>query len=330
MECARAGDPVSLRPRQCRRPAARVTTPDRGRCSPPRWSAGRSGSLAAVGWRCSPACTCRGISAGASSSSSRWRRRAVSRSRCSSRPGWSRSDQCAPSSRSVRSRPVPALLLALGAARLLRVGRFALDRRRGGERWRSVSNPAGRSSSEIRRIVLRQLEAATSELKSIGDPESDEAVHDARRRVKKIRAVIRLVRPALDKTLSRRGQGSARREPPARTGRRRSGHHRHARCSSRAATTRLLPKRVVASLRAGLIERGSQTDRQADSDHVLQTAAGTLRGRAPSRQALAAADGRLRRARSRSRGKLPPGAQSDARGLDAADRRPLSHVAAAT
>ena len=55
-------------------------------------------------------------------------------------------------------------------------------------------------SSEVRRIVLRQLDLATSELKSIGDPESDEAIHDARRRVKKIRAVIRLVRPVLDKT----------------------------------------------------------------------------------------------------------------------------------
>ena len=38
-------------------------------------------------------------------------------------------------------------------------------------------------SSEIRRIVLRQLEDATSELTSVGDPESDEAIHSARRRV---------------------------------------------------------------------------------------------------------------------------------------------------
>src|SRR6185503_18510389 len=57
----------------------------------------------------------------------------------------------------------------------------------------------GRSvASEIRRIVLRQIEAATVGLKAIGDPESDEAIHDARRRVKKIRAVIRLVRPVMD------------------------------------------------------------------------------------------------------------------------------------
>ena len=50
-------------------------------------------------------------------------------------------------------------------------------------------------SSEVRRIVLRQLDRAVDELTAIGDPESDEAIHDARRRVKKIRAIIRLVRP---------------------------------------------------------------------------------------------------------------------------------------
>src|SRR5882672_10611249 len=54
-------------------------------------------------------------------------------------------------------------------------------------------------AQEVRRLVLRQLEIAISELRTVGDPESDEAIHDARRRVKKIRAVIRLVQPALDK-----------------------------------------------------------------------------------------------------------------------------------
>ena len=52
---------------------------------------------------------------------------------------------------------------------------------------------------EVRRIVLLQLDLARSELTTIGDPESDEAIHDARRRVKKIRAVLRLIRPVLDK-----------------------------------------------------------------------------------------------------------------------------------
>src|SRR4029079_1578813 len=54
-------------------------------------------------------------------------------------------------------------------------------------------------SNEVRGIGLKQLEAAISELHSVGDPQSDDAVHDARRRVKKIRAIIRLGRPVLDK-----------------------------------------------------------------------------------------------------------------------------------
>ena len=37
-------------------------------------------------------------------------------------------------------------------------------------------------ASEIRRIVLRQIEAATVGLKAISDPESDKAVHDAHQR----------------------------------------------------------------------------------------------------------------------------------------------------
>jgi len=135
----------------------------------------------------------------------------------------------------------------------------------------------GRSvASEIRRIVLRQIEAATVELKAIGDPESDEAVHDARRRVKKIRAVIRLVQPALGKTsrvVDKDLRDVSRLLAPVADG------------QGIIATldtlekryNRLLPKTLVARLRTRLIDRGSQTDRQADSDHVLQVAAGTLR-----------------------------------------------------
>jgi len=131
-------------------------------------------------------------------------------------------------------------------------------------------------SSEIRRIVLRQLETATSELKTIGDPESDEAIHDARRRVKKIRAVIRLARPVLDKTcrvVDKDLRDVSRLLAPVADG---QGviatlnqlEHRY---------RKALPKRVVASIRARLVDRGARTDRQAGSDRVLQTAAGTLR-----------------------------------------------------
>jgi hypothetical protein len=135
----------------------------------------------------------------------------------------------------------------------------------------------GRSvASEIRRIVLRQIEAATDGLKAIGDPESDEAVHDARRRVKKIRAIIRLVRPALGKpsrAVDKDLRDVSRLLAPVADG---QGIIATLDALGRRYD-RLLPKQLLASIRTRLIDRGSQTDRQADSDHVLQAAAGTLR-----------------------------------------------------
>ena len=119
--------------------------------------------------------------------------------------------------------------------------------------------PGKSVASEIRRIVLRQIEAATVGLKAIGDPESDEAVHDARRWVKKIRAVIRLVRPSLGKTsrvVDKDLRDVSRLLAPVADG------------QGIIATldalkkryNRLLPKPLVASLRTRLIDRGSQTD----------------------------------------------------------------------
>jgi CHAD domain-containing protein len=130
-------------------------------------------------------------------------------------------------------------------------------------------------SSEIRRIVLQQLDRATSELTAIGDPESDQAIHDARRRVKKIRAIIRLVRPVLDK--------AHRADPELR------------RVSKLLAPVadgqgvidtlnlmvkryrRELPKKMAVAIRNGLIDRSRQIDSKASKDGVLEQAQTTLR-----------------------------------------------------
>jgi CHAD domain-containing protein len=130
-------------------------------------------------------------------------------------------------------------------------------------------------SSEIRRIVLQQLDRATSELTSIGDPESDEAIHDARRRVKKIRAIIRLVRPVLDK--------AHRADPELR------------KVSKLLAPVadgqgvidtlnqllkryrRELPPKTAAAIRSDLVDRGRRIDSQASKDGVLEKAQVTLR-----------------------------------------------------
>jgi CHAD domain-containing protein len=130
-------------------------------------------------------------------------------------------------------------------------------------------------SSEVRRIVLRQLDLAASELVSVGDPESDEAVHDARRRVKKIRAIIRLVRPVLDKPF--RSDPDLRRVSrmlaPVADGKgvidTLSGLlHRY---------RKQLPRKTAAAIRSDLIAREKQIDRKAAEDGVLQEAKKTLR-----------------------------------------------------
>jgi CHAD domain-containing protein len=132
-------------------------------------------------------------------------------------------------------------------------------------------------SSEVRRIVLRQLDLATSELKSIGDPESDEAIHDARRRVKKIRAVIRLVRPVLDKTYRAGVDPDLRRVSkmlaPVADG---QGVVETLNVLARRYR-RALPRKAVAALRADLIEREKRIDAKADAQHVLQKATRALR-----------------------------------------------------
>ena len=131
-------------------------------------------------------------------------------------------------------------------------------------------------SNEVRRIVLKQLEAAISELHSVGDPQSDDAVHDARRRVKKIRAIIRLVRPVLDKeyrTVDRDLSTVSRLLAPVADGRGivetlKEIEHRY---------PASLPKRALAAARAGVLRNGARADRDAHARGILKIAAGTLR-----------------------------------------------------
>jgi len=129
-------------------------------------------------------------------------------------------------------------------------------------------------STEVRRIVLRQLDRATTELTAIGDPESDEAIHTARRRVKKIRAIMRLVRPVLT--------GANRVAPDLR------------RVSKMLAPVadgqgvidtlnqllrkyrRRVPARTAAAIRSDLVVRSRQIDSQAASAGVLEKARKTL------------------------------------------------------
>src|SRR6516165_1296521 len=131
-------------------------------------------------------------------------------------------------------------------------------------------------SSEIRRIVVKQLELATSELKSIGDPESNEAIHAARRRIKKIRAVIRLIEPVLNKAsreADKRLRDVNRMLAPVADGHEIVETLKHLGQKYGGG----LGPRTVALIRAGLVDREERTDRKIQSDGVLQTAADALR-----------------------------------------------------
>jgi len=131
-------------------------------------------------------------------------------------------------------------------------------------------------ASEVRRVVLRQIEVAISELHTVGDPESDEAIHDARRRVKKIRAVMRLVQPVLNKAyraVDRDLKNVSRMLAPVADGQGiivtlEALAHRY---------RKVLPKKTVASIRAGLRHRGARTDHEAEANGVIARAASTLR-----------------------------------------------------
>ena len=135
----------------------------------------------------------------------------------------------------------------------------------------------GRSiAHEVRRIVHKQLVLATRELQSVGTPQGDAAVHEARRHVKKIRAAAQLVQPALGDAfvpLDRRMRTAGRLLAPIADGEAVVGtidHLRH-------RFGRQIPRRTVASIRIALVERAARIDRKAELDRALGKAARLLR-----------------------------------------------------
>jgi CHAD domain-containing protein len=54
--------------------------------------------------------------------------------------------------------------------------------------------------TEVQRIVSEELDSAIEHLEGRGEPDRDEAIHEARKNVKKVRGVLRLVRPELGMT----------------------------------------------------------------------------------------------------------------------------------
>jgi hypothetical protein len=135
----------------------------------------------------------------------------------------------------------------------------------------------GRSiSSEVTRIVDKQLALAVEELRAVGDPRSDKAIHEARRHVKKVRAVIRLVQPALGDSYygaNTRMRIVSRMLAPIADGE--AVVDTMARLKQRYGTQ--LSRRTLVSIRTALVERSNRIDRKAQLDRVLPRAASILR-----------------------------------------------------
>jgi CHAD domain-containing protein len=129
---------------------------------------------------------------------------------------------------------------------------------------------------EARRIADRQLALAVERLSGVGDRRSDSAIHEARRHVKKVRALLRLVKPSLGDryyAANQRMRLANRMLAPIADGEgvieSLDGLHK-----SRA---RRLGAQTHRAIRAALVERAARTDRKAKLDRVVPRVAHILR-----------------------------------------------------
>lgn len=133
----------------------------------------------------------------------------------------------------------------------------------------------GRSlTTEIRRIADKQLRLAIRQLRTIGNPRADEIVHEARRHVKKVRALVRLMRPALGDAYdgsNRRLRVAGRLLAPVA-----DGEAVVDTLNRVAKAYPAVPHRTVATVRSALLDREARIDRKARLDRVLPRAAAVL------------------------------------------------------
>jgi CHAD domain-containing protein len=131
-------------------------------------------------------------------------------------------------------------------------------------------------ASEVKRIAAKQLALAIDELRTIGDSRSDGRIHEARRHAKKVRALLRLVQPAVADTyhaVNRRLAIANRMLGPIADGRAVVDTIAQLGNKYRARPAR----RALHSFRAALLQRAERIDRRAEHDRVLPIVAGLLR-----------------------------------------------------
>jgi len=130
--------------------------------------------------------------------------------------------------------------------------------------------------AEITRIVREEIDAAAGQLSGQGEANRDEAIHEARKNVKKIRGVLRLVQPELGEVY--RAENVRFRD----IGRKLS-HYRDAGAMLEAFDALLeahrdeLGRRKFPSIRRGLMRRKQEAEQEGNLDVVLRQIAATLR-----------------------------------------------------
>jgi CHAD domain-containing protein len=140
---------------------------------------------------------------------------------------------------------------------------------------------AGEAVAEgIKRIVLEEIDSATRLLDEASGHRRDSAIHEARKSVKKIRGVLRLIRPEL---------GRAYRDENARF--RELGHHLSELRDSAALlevfnqvakeSAGTLEKKSISAIRAGLQKEKRATEQRLDAGKVVKTASAAFRSLAP-------------------------------------------------
>jgi CHAD domain-containing protein len=136
-------------------------------------------------------------------------------------------------------------------------------------------------STELSGIVAKEFDKALDELRDHADARGWEAVHEARKRVKKIRAVLRLLRTDLGNHYgprNRRLRKVAHELSPLRDLDATAEMVR----SVRDRYPDLITPSIFASVNRGFVARKRRTARQRDSSRALSTAARELRKTAPS------------------------------------------------
>jgi len=136
--------------------------------------------------------------------------------------------------------------------------------------------PGERVPAGIERIVREEIESAVRQLRGEGEADRDEAIHEARKNLKKIRGVLRLMQPELGETYGR--ENTFFRDAGLRLSQFRDA-------GVMIETFDALRKKYhgevgagrLASIRRGLIARKEQAERQGGIEEVLNAVAAALR-----------------------------------------------------